>query len=461
VNSNGDVSNNYVSNDKKIRKMILGLGKTGLSCARYFSSLGVPFSVMDAKSQPGLLSQLRRLDPEVSFSQLEEDTRFSPQEIDELIVSPGIPLSTSSIQQAVSDGIGVNGDVNIFLKQTVVPVVGITGSNGKSTVTALLGEMLENAGFKVGVGGNIGTPCLDLIDLDCDIYVLELSSYQLETIADAKCELATVLNLSPDHLDRYESDTDYYRTKASIYSNANIAVKNADLDFDFSFNDGTELISFSGQRPADSQSYGIRTESEGTFLCQGERRILNCDRISMRGSHNAENALAAIAIAERLGVAEEVIAATLASFTGLPHRCELVAELDGTTFINDSKSTNPGSTIAAIKGFAGTSDSLIVLIGGQTKDANFSALRDALIDNQATVVIYGEDGQVLERSFQGCSTTRVSTLDEALKVAVAASTTASNTDHIVLFSPACASFDQFENFEARGERFRSLVQGMN
>ena len=259
MNSNGDVSNNYVSNDKKIRKMILGLGKTGLSCARYFSSLGVPFSVMDAKSQPGLLSQLRRLDPEVSFSQLEEDTRFSPQEIDELIVSPGIPLSTSSIQQAVSDGIGVNGDVNIFLKQTVVPVVGITGSNGKSTVTALLGEMLENAGFKVGVGGNIGTPCLDLIDLDCDIYVLELSSYQLETIADAKCELATVLNLSPDHLDRYESDTDYYRTKASIYSNANIAVKNADLDFDFSFNDGTELISFSGQRPADSQSYGIRT----------------------------------------------------------------------------------------------------------------------------------------------------------------------------------------------------------
>jgi UDP-N-acetylmuramoylalanine--D-glutamate ligase len=181
----------------------------------------------------------------------------------------------------------------------------------------------------------------------------------------------------------------------------------------------------------------------------------------MRGSHNAENALAAIAIAERLGVAEEVIAATLASFPGLPHRCELVAELDGTTFINDSKSTNPGSTIAAIKGFAGTSESLTVLIGGQTKDANFSALRDALIDNKATVVIYGEDGRILERSFQGCSATRVSTLDEALKVAVAASTTASNTDHIVLFSPACASFDQFENFEARGERFRSLVQGMN
>jgi len=461
VNTNGDVSNTHVSKDKKIRKMILGLGKTGLSCARYFSTSGIPFSVMDANSRPGLLSQLRRLDPEVAFSQLKEDTRFSPQEIDELIVSPGIPLSTRSIQQAISDGIGVSGDVNIFLKQTVVPVVGITGSNGKSTVTSLLGEMLENAGLKVGVGGNIGTPCLDLIDLDCDIYVLELSSYQLETIADAKCELATVLNLSPDHLDRYESDTDYYRTKARIYSNANIALKNDELDFDFSFNDGTELISFSGRRPADSQSYGIRTEPEGTFLCQGKRRIVNCDSISIRGSHNAENALAAIAIAERLGVAEEVIAATLARFAGLPHRCELVAELDGTTYINDSKSTNPGSTIAAIKGFAGASDSLIVLIGGQSKSADFSALRDVLLDNQAKVVIYGEDGEILERSFQGCSAIRVLTLDEALKVAVATSSSFSSTDSIVLFSPACASFDQFENFEARGETFRRLVQEMN
>lgn len=457
MNTNRDVSNSDASNDEKIKKVILGLGKTGLSCARYFSKLGVPFSVMDAKPRPDLLSELRSVDPEVAFSQLDEETRFSPREIEELIVSPGIPLSSRAIQQAISDGIGINGDVNIFLKQAVVPVVGITGSNGKSTVTALLGEMLKNAGLRVGVGGNIGTPCLDLIELDCDVYVLELSSYQLETIGDAKCELATVLNLTPDHLDRYESDTDYYRTKARIYSNANIALKNADLDFDFAFDHGTEIISFSGRQPIDDNSYGIRADNDATFLCQGERRILDCDNVLMRGRHNAENALAAIAIAERLGVAEKVIAETLASFAGLPHRCELVAEQDGTTFINDSKSTNPGSTIAAINGFADSTDSLVVLIGGQSKGASFSALGDALQENEAKVVIYGEDAQILEQSFQGCSATKVSTLEEAVKVAVAISSS-SKGDAVVLFSPACASFDQFKNFEVRGEKFRHLVQ---
>ena len=338
METNGNVSqaeNTSVDSTRirKVDKVILGLGKTGLSCARYFSRLGVPFRVMDANVRPDLLADLTKLVPLPSFSLFDEATLFDPSEVAELIVSPGIPLSNQAIQQAFSDGITVNGDVNIFLKQAVAPVVGITGSNGKSTVTALLGEMLANSGVKVGVGGNIGTPCLDLLETDCDVYVLELSSYQLEVVEDASCEIAVVLNLSPDHLDRYENNVDYYETKARIYSSARIALQNSDLDFDFLFDQETEILTFSGKEPEDSNAYGIIEDGLSAFLCQGARKIVACDQILMRGRHNAENALVAIAIAERLEVPDEVIVNTLRSFKGLPHRCEFVAKHAGTTFI--------------------------------------------------------------------------------------------------------------------------------
>ena len=455
-------TNNTEIKSKNGEKVILGLGKTGFSCARYFSRLGVPFSVMDAREQPDLLAALHALEPRATFTQLVEETTFDPRKIEELVVSPGIPLSTLAIQRAIADGIGVNGDVNIFLQQAVVPVVGITGSNGKSTVTALLGEILTNAGMKVGVGGNIGTPCLDLLEADCDIYVLELSSYQLETISDARCEIATVLNLSPDHMDRYVNDIAYYSTKAKIYSNANIALQNSDLEFEFSFDKATEVFNFSGNKPNSPTAYGVLEDETGVFLCQGPRKIVDCNNILIRGRHNAENALAATAIAERLGVSSEVIATTLASFRGLAHRCEFVAEQCGRTFINDSKSTNPGSTIAAINGFVKSGSSLTVMLGGQSKGADFSVLRETLIQTQCKVVLYGEDALLLEESLHGCTLARAATLNEAFDKAVEStvgSRSEGQTDaNIVLFSPACASFDQFVDFEDRGEKFKALVK---
>ena len=441
-------------------KVILGLGKTGLSCARYFSRLGVPFRVMDSNAKPDLLVDLTKLVSLSGFSQFDEATLFSPIEVDELIVSPGIPLSNQAIQRAISDGIGVNGDVNIFLKQAVAPVVGITGSNGKSTVTALLGEILQNSGLKVGVGGNIGTPCLDLLETDCDIYVLELSSYQLEVVQDARCEIAAVLNLSPDHLDRYESDVDYYATKAKIYSSARIALRNSDLNFDFLFDQETEILTFSANKPAEPKAYGIIEDGSRTYLCQGSRKIVDCDQILMHGRHNAENALAAIAIAERLEVPAEVIVKTLRSFKGLPHRCEFVAKHEVTTFINDSKSTNPGSTIAAINGLANSASQLVVLLGGQSKGADFTPLKKAILTTKSKVLLYGQDAEILEKSLLGCLTTKVSTLAEALEIAMSPEFLlhVDAEGVVILLSPACARFDQFRNFEERGETFRALVQ---
>lgn len=444
-------------------KVILGLGKTGLSCARYFSRLGVPFRVMDARAEPELLGDLSDLDPAPLFSLFNDETVFNPDEVNELIVSPGIPLSRQAIQNAITAGIGVNGDVNIFLKQARVPVIGITGSNGKSTVTALLGEMLKAQGMKVGVGGNIGTPCLDLLDQDCDVYVLELSSYQLEVVEDARCEIATVLNLSPDHLDRYDSDASYYRTKAKIYANAKLALRNKDLDFDFEFGPDTEIINFGSGTP-DAGDYGIAGDGTEVYLCQGTRKIVACSQILMRGRHNAENALVATAIAERMGVSPTVIIETLGRFKGLAHRCEFVAEKAGVTFINDSKSTNPGSTIAAIEGFFEPGRGLIVILGGQAKGADFSPLRDAIIKVGCEVLLYGEDAGQIERSLAGCSTSRFQTLAEVLDSVIELTRgltiddSGNKSDCVVLFSPGCASFDQFRNFEDRGNQFRLLVE---
>ncbi|MFT4712854.1 MAG: UDP-N-acetylmuramoylalanine--D-glutamate ligase [Candidatus Azotimanducaceae bacterium] len=443
-------------------KVILGLGKTGLSCARYFSRLGVPFRVMDANAKPDLLVDLTKFVSLSGFSQFDDATLFSPSEVDELIVSPGIPLSNQAIQRAIADGIGVNGDVNIFLERAAAPVIGITGSNGKSTVTALLGEILQNSGLKVGVGGNIGTPCLDLLETECDIYVLELSSYQLEVVQDARCEIAAVLNLSPDHLDRYESDVDYYATKAKIYSSARIALRNSDLNFDFLFDQETEILTFSANKPSEQKAYGIIEDGSSTYLCQGSRKIVGCDQILMQGRHNAQNALAAIAIAERLEVPTEVIVNTLSSFKGLPHRCEFVAKHEVTTFINDSKSTNPGSTIAAIHGLANSASQLVVLLGGQSKGADFTPLKAAILTTKSKVLLYGQDAEILEKSLAGCLTTRVSTLVEALEIAISPKflLDVDAEGIVILFSPACASFDQFRNFEERGETFRALVQGV-
>jgi len=469
VKTNGNAPTNRssrrISRKKGAEKVILGLGKTGLSCARYLSRLGVPFRVMDEKNHPEMRNELAYLDPVPVFSQFTKETSFDPREVDELIVSPGIPLSKPAIQKAIEDGIGVNGDVNIFLKQAVAPVIGITGSNGKSTVTALLGEILARHGLKVGVGGNIGTPCLDLLETDCDIYVLEFSSYQLEVVDDARCEIATVLNLSPDHLDRYPSDSSYYQTKTRIYSNAKIALRNIDLRWDFKFDPGTEVINFGANVP-DNNDYGIVEDDAGVFLCQGERKILDCSEILIQGHHNAENALVATAIAERLGVPTEVITATLRRFKGLAHRCELVLKHDGVTFINDSKSTNPGSTIAAIEGFVHAGRQLVLILGGQSKGADFTPLKEAILKTGCEVLLYGEDAQLIKQNLSGCSVTSYLNLAEAvhgladLAHGQIASATPEEQECFILFSPACASFDQFKNFEDRGDQFRLLVEEM-
>ena len=368
--------------------------------------------------------------------------------VDCLVVSPGLSIRTPLMKKVAQCGKRIIGDIELFAEAVDKPVLAITGSNGKSTVTALLGEMIAADGRQVAVGGNIGVPALDLLEQKADFYVLELSSFQLETVHSLKPLAATVLNISEDHLDRYEGLQDYQNTKQQIYHQATHCISNADdamtrhdsSDILFSLdNSGAEYALVGAQ-----QKYlGIRGEA-----------VMAAADLKLKGRHNVGNCLAAMALADCCGVSRSAMISAMTSFAGLPHRSQWIAEIDGVAYINDSKATNPGAAKAAIDG---QQQPIILIAGGQTKGANVDGLCDSLRQHVKSVLLMGQDADMMQQAWQDC--VEIERIDDMPQAVQRARQIAQPGD-LVMLSPACASFDMYSGFAARGDHFAQLVRAM-
>ena len=433
---------------------ILGMGATGLSVARYLSVIGVPFSLFDSRTEPPTLAEVQGNYPgtKIVTGPFRDEILVG---IDLVVVSPGISQSEPLLVTARKRGIKIIGDLELFLTAAEAPVVAITGSNGKSTVTTLVGEMAKANGLDTGMGGNLGVPMLDLLAPDRQLYVVELSSFQLELINDLKGATVCLLNISPDHMDRYEDLDAYVAAKQRIFRGAaSIVANREDHLIKAPSNDQGGITTFGLDTPVHGH-YGIVVGKEGDYLCRGDERLISVDSIAIKGRHNLANALAALALGSEIGLDLNVLLATLQHFKGLPHRCQVVATIDEVLFIDDSKGTNVGATVAAIEGFGSNSSANLLLIaGGQGKGQDFNDLKSAASRYVKYGIFYGQDAGKLEDALQSTiSIQRVesveSAVDQAKQSAVAGD--------IVLFSPACASFDLFTGFEERGRHFQRAV----
>ncbi|WP_285275990.1 UDP-N-acetylmuramoyl-L-alanine--D-glutamate ligase [Halopseudomonas bauzanensis] len=441
-----------ITTDKQ--RIIVGLGATGLSVARYLAGRDLPFAVCDTRANPPGLDKLKRFAPMADLHLGELDAELLSS-AGELIVNPGIALATPAIKAAIDAGVRVVGDIELFAREADAPVVAITGSNAKSTVTTLVGAMAEKAGRQVAVGGNIGTPALDLLDQRADLYVLELSSFQLETTQALNAEVATVLNISEDHMDRYADLAAYHLAKHRIFRGARQVVINRDDDLTRPLvADQLPCWSFGLSRP-DFKGFGLLEKDGGTWLAFEFQALLPVTELKIRGAHNQANALAALALGHAVGLPMEAMLATLREFAGLPHRCQWLGQHGGVDYYDDSKATNVGAALAAIEGFGADLQGKQVLIaGGDGKGADFSALVEPITRHCRAVILLGRDAPILEQLLtEHVPVQRVNTLDEAV---VAAAAVAEPGD-AVLLSPACASLDMFRNFEERGRLFADAV----
>lgn len=462
---------NLIVSDQK--RLIIGMGQTGLSCARFLTAKGLSFDLCDTRE---VLPNQAEIQSEFSQCQLfngELDGQLLAQ-YHELIVSPGIAIAEPAIVFAREQGSRVRGDVDLFAEYVTKPVIGITGSNGKSTVTTLVGEILAAAGHKPAVCGNIGIPVLDVLlnDDDYHCYVVELSSFQLETTHHLAAEVACVLNLSEDHMDRYDSMMAYHQAKHRIFQGCRSVVINREDSLTQPLvSDSMPKKSFGlamAENPvAAKNQYAIaQAKLNGTtaeYLMFEQQPIFPISELKIKGRHNQLNALAAIALVESLPapfkVDESQLQQVLSSFTGLPHRCAWVAEHEGIEYFNDSKGTNVGSTLAAIEGLATADQKKIILIaGGVGKDQDFEPLADVCQQSVKQVQLFGHDAQLIANSLTAAENT-VAIVDTLAQALVDAKKIAESGD-VVLFSPACASFDQFANYVKRGEVFEQLVAEM-
>lgn len=434
--------------------LVVGLGLTGLSVLRFLRARGVPVAVTDSRANPPGREALAADFADVPAALGGFDAEWFAQ-AHTLIVSPGVPVSEPLIEAARARGAEIIGDIELFARHAHAPVVAITGSNGKSTVTALLGEMASDAGRAVRVGGNIGRPALDLLaDGEPDLYVLELSSFQLETTRSLDAAVAVVLNITPDHMDRYPSMSAYAASKQRVYQGRGVMVVNCDEPQVVAMQEpGRPTVGFSLGRPLDSD-FGILECDGERWLAQGEKPLMPVSELRMAGRHNQANALAALALGEAVGLPGEAMLGTLRRFAGLPHRTQWVAEIDGVRWYNDSKGTNVGATLAAIDGLDGP---LVLIAGGQGKGADFAPLRAPLARKGRAVVLMGEAADIIELSLDGVVPVRRA---GGMAEAVVQARALARAGDAVLLSPACASFDMFDGYAARGDAFIHAVQAL-
>ena len=443
------------------KRLIIGLGKTGLSCARYFRRLQLPFTLVDSRLNPPQLSIFQEEFPNVPLYLGPFDPqRF--QHMTELIVSPGISLSEPIIADAITrTGVRPFGDIELFAQKAQAPIIAITGTNAKGTVTTLVGDMIHASKRIAAVGGNIGNAALDLLNAPTpDFYVLEISSFQLETTYSLRAKIATVLNISPDHLDRHKTLENYTQTKQRIYNHCETAIWNRDdpnthphphrLKPQKILSFGLEKIS------SDSPEFGLLQLNKKIFLSQGERCLIPVDRLYIKGQHNWVNALAALTIGNAIQLPLNAMLEALCQFKGLPHRCQWIKEENGIAWYNDSKATNVGATLAALHGLGPAISGKIVLIaGGLGKGADFNLLRKSAARYVKIAILIGKDAGLLKKALEKDTLTQsASDLSQAILLA---EQTALPGD-AVLLSPACASMDMFKNYEERGKLFMQLVQ---
>ncbi len=435
--------------------LIVGLGVTGLSVARYLAAKGQNVVVADSRANPPGIDQCQHQLSDVKVVTGEFDLSLF-ENASQLVVSPGVALTESVIQHAMQKGIEVVGDIELFAREVKAPVIAITGSNGKSTVTTLMGEMAKQAGIQVAVGGNIGVPALDLLSDEVELYVLELSSFQLETLQSLKPVVSTVLNLSADHMDRYPSFMEYARTKARIFKGAEHVVVNRDDEHVIQIASRlNNVMGFTLHQPQ-AGDYGLCEQDGEIWLCRGVEKLIKESALKLGGRHNTANVLAALAMGEASSIPVQDMLKTIENFTGLPHRTQWVADIDGVSWFNDSKGTNVGATLAAIDGLTETRN-LILIAGGQAKDADFSVLKPAVSTKVKHIILIGQDAGKIEQAFTDVvAITRAETMEQAVQLA---SRTAEAGDYVLL-SPACASFDMFKGFAHRGDMFVAAVEAL-
>lgn len=435
-------------NNKKIA--VIGLGVSNISVIGYLLKHDLKkFSLYDTRMNP----------PHVGDLPVGVDLRLGPLNAEELkqfdmvVISPGISIYNEVIEEVASSGVEIVGDIELFAREAKAPVIGITGSNGKSTVTSLTGYIADVAHIKVAVGANFGVPVFDILSDDVELYVLELSSFELETTRSLKLDAATILNVSEDHLDRYHgSIEEYAQAKRKIFAHAKTVVVNRDDKRTYPVEPDLknhEIVSFG----LDDKEYGLITEGYDTYLAVDGNKVLNVNEMRIYGEHNHLNALACMALADAVGISRDAQITALRNFSGLPHRCQLVKKIKGVSYYNDSKATNVASTEAAISGLKGLhKNGIILLAGGLGKGQDFTPLKRYLGHEVSAVYCFGKDKQkLLYLSDKYCFDveTMEQGLNEAYKVA--------KEGQAVLLSPACASFDQFKGFEQRGQVFVDLV----
>jgi UDP-N-acetylmuramoylalanine--D-glutamate ligase len=437
--------------------VIVGLGVTALSVARFLSERKIPFALIDSRPNPPHLKQFKELFPEVPVDLGTLDSPYLNQAV-KLVVSPGVSVHEPAIVKQAARGVEIFGDIELFALTTKAPVIAITGTNAKSTVTTLVGMMAVAAGLRTAVGGNLGIPALDLLlEETPEVFVLELSSFQLETTFSLAPRVAAILNVTPDHMDRYETVQDYLLAKQRIYSHCRVAVCNLDdpaTDPDKRYDE--KKLQFTLQRPG-PHDFGLLAKPDGNYLAFGDEALMPVRELPILGRHYQANALAALAIGYGFGLPFEPMLKTLREFKGLEHRCQLVRERHQVNWYNDSKGTNVGATLAAIEGL-GTeiSGRLILIAGGVGKNADFTPLIPAISRYVKTIILMGEAAPLFAELLNDSAVTIkfARTMQDAVSIA----DTIAEAGDCVLLSPACASFDMFNNFEHRGQVFTQAVE---
>lgn len=470
---------------KEIKEtLVVGLGISGLAVAQYLHQNKIPFAVFDTREEPPKLEEFNRTCPGVPFYTKQAVEHFKALELyslKTLILSPGLAKDDPSLKPLLSPHVKIIGDIELFAQNVKAPVVAITGSNGKSTVTTLVGEMAKQAGIRVGVGGNLGTSALTLLQENYDLYVLELSSFQLETTYSLKPAVSTVLNLCLDHMDRYKTLEEYYRAKAQIFNNSQAIVVNRDDTYVFEqikkqIPSSIPAISFGLNLPPDKH-FGVDFKVGG-ILMQGQTPLLPISDLKIFGMHNVANVLAALSLGASIQLPLPAMLSTLQTFTGLPHRGEWVRTRNEVQWINDSKGTNVGATMAAIQGLKQSIGGKWILIaGGIAKNADFSPLKPVIQESCRAVILLGEARKELKALLSDVNPSEVIPSDgihgvetssdtivcievNSMEEAVRAAAKQALPGDGVLLSPACASFDMFKNFEHRGDVFKACVRAL-
>lgn len=432
--------------------VVLGLGATGYSVVRYLRARGLSVAVMDYRQELPLAKALESNFPEVELHLGEFDESILAN-AGLIIASPGVALNQSALRNAKQQGAQIIGDIELFLQENTKPVIAITGSNGKSTVTTLVGEMCREGGKQTLVAGNIGIPALDALtdSVDYDVAVLELSSFQLEATLRVPAESVAILNISPDHMDRYDSMGSYVLAKARILRGAKRTVLPRHDALLEQITNISISATFDLDEPANDSDFGVKRLSNYRWLMKGESRLMKLRDVPLMGLHNIRNVLSAFALVDFLNIPLPELIGAVKRFTGLPHRMQTVAIDNGLTFVNDSKATNVGATSTALKNIEGD---VIWIAGGQGKEADFSELRDAISGNIKLLVLFGEDADKMEAALNDLVPIRRT---KSMAEAVQAAATHAHKPSIILLSPACASFDMFDSYEHRGDAFVNQV----